>query len=618
MKNLETKKYGNLVESIESQLDAQEIILKKRNEKLLEDYKKSIDESKIKDSRIKTLLKEKSTAEGTYAEKIDTLLHTYLSEQKEKGKLGIREEKRINKLLEYEGILLASKKEEDNVTKQLNRKESLVNPLEAIKFAFEDYKEKRKDNSFKESFKEGSKTLGSGLLESTKQQFTLKNLSKSILHGVGVALDLPALNILASNINSDIKQRQDDNVKMLELTDSLVEAGNDSEVLSKAKEFTSVESEKLSKDSDTVQNIINLENLEKITKEMHDDLSEELISIFVENSDLNKMFKEYMYFQRDLADDMKNTKKDEVSSLAGAEITAKEEEPPSLLDDLFGLGGTGKGKGSKAGKTSKMGKYGKTSKMGKYGKFAKVGGGVLAALTSGVMKYMEVSDDETLSTSQKTTQVGATATGAGAGALGGAALGASIGSVVPGLGTLIGGLIGGAVGGFGGSEVGSMIGDFASGLIGDKQSTSFVNQLEKQGILETSMFGDSEIKNWDVVASLNDKQLGLLLKYDDWGTETTQRLKGLQNYKVNSKASNVKSNTNSNGNTNSMLNSNTDKILNSSIPKESPTPVQQPVQQMVQAQQPTSSGSRPENRKIDSFKMEEVELRKYMMDRGLL
>ncbi|WP_232003077.1 hypothetical protein [Pseudoalteromonas piscicida] len=79
--------------------------------------------------------------------------------------------------------------------------------------------------------------------------------------------------------------------------------------------------------------------------------------------------------------------------------------------------------------------------------------------------------DDTLTTKEKTTQVGAAAGGAG-GALAGAAAGAAIGSVIPVVGTAIGGLVGGALGAMGGESIGGWFGDKLGGWFSDDAQDS--------------------------------------------------------------------------------------------------------------------------------------------------
>lgn len=629
MNKLETKNFNKIVSSIESSLSVQEVMLKKQNEKLQLDYEKSIKESKIKDSRIKLLLEKKSQSSGDLSDKYSTILNAYIKEQKDSKKLGIQDQKRIDKLLIEQSKVLEAKSKEQEITKQLNRKQELNNPFNAFKQAYEDLKSARKDTG-DTGVKEGMKTLGKGLKESAKQQFTFKNLTKGLLHGTGIALDLPALNILASSIDSDVKQRQDDNIEIQKTLDEMKSIGTESTTVETASTANKIEKENLEESKANLQEVIDLSNLENITKDMHQDLSDILIDIWNENSELNVKFKQFMYNQKDASDDAKpraNKDISGISALTDQEPTPPEEDDSSIFDgisDLFG-GKKGGKTGGKTGIASKGRIASKLSKFSKFGKVAKIGGGAIAALTAGYSKYQDVKDEKDLSTSQKTTDIASTATGAGAGALAGAAIGQAL-IPVP----VLGALIGGAVGGIAGSSIGSAIGDYASSLIGDKKSTGFVNSLADKGIVETKWMGDSQVLNWDAVKNLDPKQLKLMLKYDDWNKDTEQRLQELIDYKTKQEKS-ARVTSASSGVNNQVTSApvkqeniltsapnTSNQVLNAPAPVilESKPQQQAPVQ--LNAPAPAKEPSKESNKKIDSFKMEEVQIQKYMLDRGLL
>lgn len=80
----------------------------------------------------------------------------------------------------------------------------------------------------------------------------------------------------------------------------------------------------------------------------------------------------------------------------------------------------------------------------------KIGGSAFGAVLNGFSKYEDVKDDKSLTTGQKSVQVGASAVGAGAGALLGSALGP--------LGTIAGGYLGGKVGDWAGGAVSDFMG----------------------------------------------------------------------------------------------------------------------------------------------------------------
>ena len=547
-----------------NQIDAQEILAEKQmnQEKAL--FDQLLEQSNLKDKRLELLLKEQSDATGEYGKRVRILTEAYLQEQKEKGNIGKRDLKKIDKILEQQDKLSTSREVKTDITKRIEKEKDLINPLNAFKFAFEDFTVKLKDTGSKwGALKKGTSTLGSGLMESAKQQLTFKNLSKGLLHAVGVGLDLPALNILASEIGSDIKDRQEVNSKQLELQERLVEVSEptkkgvksvkDSEVLTNSGLFAGEEQNTLVAQEIVVDAIGKLEN---VTKSMHDELSDDLIDIYTENTKLNDLFRESLYMSKDQQDDIKKSieaqqePKDEIDikpiedQLKELIKTTKESSSTTagggILGDLFGSGDKGKGSPGKGkagpGVKGKLGGIGskvsgiasKIPGLSMAGKIATP----LAMATAGYDKYTEVADDESLTTAQKTTKVGSTATGAGAGALAGAALGATVGSAVPVVGTLIGGVVGGAIGGIAGSSVGSAIGDYISGFMGDKDATTFVNGLAGQGIVKTSMIGDSQIMDWNVVKEMTSDQLKLLIKYDDWDDDTLNLMNQVLEYRI--------------------------------------------------------------------------------------
>ena len=78
--------------------------------------------------------------------------------------------------------------------------------------------------------------------------------------------------------------------------------------------------------------------------------------------------------------------------------------------------------------------------------------------------------------------------------------------------------------------------DFASesGVVGairrlstDSEAYNFVESLEDQGVVDLSVVGDSQIRDWDAVSSMSKEDIEKIIKYDDWDSETLTHLNGL-------------------------------------------------------------------------------------------
>jgi len=485
---------------------------------------KILQDSSLQDEKLKVLIKEQASASGYYKDTIDKLINDYTKEMDYSDE----DNKEIERLLKESLKVQELSRNELLETRKIENRKS---PLSAFTQAFEDFKETK-------SVKEGGSTLVKGL----KEGLNFKSITKGLMHTAGVVLDNPALNILAEKIQNNVDVEEERNNKEAELINKL--NSNNDVVPSKTEEEFASKVESNKEIIDEVKTIeINKDNLLEITNLLK--------SIDKNISITNANIKEQIFYQKDSNNDSKNMSSSSDNVISGplSVESNKEEHSSGILDSIMDKtldndSKKGKRKGRGKGRGGKFGKIGKTFSKVPSGAL-KVGGGLLAAGVAGYDKYTEVEDDETLSSSQKLTQVGSTATGAGAGALAGATIGATLGSVVPVVGTAIGGLLGGAIGGIAGSSVGSAIGDYASGLIGDKESTSTVNALEKQGVLETSMMGDSKIKNWDVIKNLDKDTIKNVLKYDDWDSDTEDRLKALIDT-PNIKSSNTSSSDTSN------------------------------------------------------------------------
>jgi len=614
MRNVKSPEMEKFAKSLDEQLEIQEINAKNQLKVLQKSFDALLNDSKIKDKRLLILLEEQTNATGEFKTRIKALTDSYINEQKTLGKLGKRESKKVEEILKKQEELYNQEMKEKRLTKSLNRREDLINPLNAFKFAMEDFKESRKEGKTKtQSIKEGVRTFGSGIVDSAKQQLTFKNFSKSLIHGMGIALDLPALNLLADKIGYDIQERKELNRDMFDLNERLTNVSEESsETLKASRDFTKDEAKVLANQESFVDEI---KGLKEITKDMHRELNDDLMDIYLENADLTKFFKEYLYMQRDALDDQKKALGSKTASQIEASETKNKNEQKNDQKDgdtniLGGIGGLGD---SKWGRKLKAGGKSIGTKLGAKGVLGKIAAPI-SALIAGYDKYSEVSEDQELTTAQKTTQVGATAVGAGGGALAGAAAGAAIGSVVPVVGTLIGGLAGGALGALAGTKLGETIGEYMSSFMAtDKESTGFVNQLESAGIVKTSWMGDSEVSDWNKVALLNSKQLEAMIKYDDWDSETKNTLTDLMNAKklkegvqpADINEPNIVSQA-----------ANTDMKNINKAPLPSKETLANLGNNYTMAPPPpviVNSGGKESKSKIDSFKQEDVQ---YLNDRG--
>jgi len=66
-------------------------------------------------------------------------------------------------------------------------------------------------------------------------------------------------------------------------------------------------------------------------------------------------------------------------------------------------------------------------------------------------------------------------------------------------------------------------------LMIDDDSEAVFDQLEEQGAVSHSLFGESDILDWGKIYSLNDKSLDALIRYDDWSKENLTRFKTILN-----------------------------------------------------------------------------------------
>lgn len=129
--------------------------------------------------------------------------------------------------------------------------------------------------------------------------------------------------------------------------------------------------------------------------------------------------------------------------------------------------------------------------------------------------------DDTLTTKEKTTQVGAAAGGAG-GALAGAAAGAAIGSVVPVVGTAIGGLVGGALGAMGGESIGGWFGDKLGGWFSDDAQDS-ASGTSSPSVTERLLDSATSFATMGPLGLISDTLGGWLSKGDENVAQTDNK-----------------------------------------------------------------------------------------------
>lgn len=73
--------------------------------------------------------------------------------------------------------------------------------------------------------------------------------------------------------------------------------------------------------------------------------------------------------------------------------------------------------------------------------------------------------------------------------------------------------------------------NFIRGLVGARNSQ--VEELEAANVVDTSVLGNSEVRDWDAMSKLTTAQLQKVLNYDDWSDETSEKLQVLLEAKLN-------------------------------------------------------------------------------------
>lgn len=450
---------------------------KRQSNKQKELFKFAIDNTSLTDKKLIKILEEQANSEGKYKEKIDKLLNDYVKEKNIQGD----QLEELNKLMKESARI---QEYQNDALLQERRREQRENPLTAFKHAFEDLT-KTKD------IKESSKTLGKGLLEG----FNLKTISKGLLHGAGVLFDNPALNILADKISTSVKYQEIQNQRQFEFLKELEEIDANEPRPKKSK-------------------------AEEDFKEDYEQANNELQDIKEELQKHTNIFKEQLFLQKDLANDTSIGSNLIEYKRPATALKPEEEEKEgdfgllgSIAEDLFNGNGRGrKGRGLKNTLKGAMKSLGSVAMS--IGRIA----GPIALVTGAVVsvyegfkgfqeagKTFDLKPDEVATTSQKLTS--------------------AVSSIVDAL--TFGLLDEKSIA----QKIDAMTSYLTSGIkkiIGQyNDSDSLTDELEKQNVVDKSLLGNSEIRDWDAISKLNLDQLQALYNYNDWDKDTQEKLRAL-------------------------------------------------------------------------------------------
>lgn len=496
----------DILNSISDSYELMEFKLKKELKDSQTVFQKQLNESNLKDKNIsKILLELHNNVGSSYGNKVQEILNKYVKNSSQEDR------EKTNKLLEEmkKSQLVQEKLSHEQMKHE--RKQALSDPFEAFKQGFEDLKSG--------GIKSGLSTTFSGLKESFQQNMNFTGITKGLLHGIGLATDMPALNILASEIKADVSQREEDNQKILDLTNSLDD--NISEdigiSLNEIKDSIIEDNKEIEDLSSFVTQIESIKDDVSVLPDMYTDLG----SILENIRDLNKeslniiskqynIDKEQMLIQRDKMDDdlaRQSTFEDKSEKIVKQEIKKDEESTGSLFDLISG----------------KKGKIGKLIKkalpmIGKVAGLAAAGTALFGAFKAD-SSAKEIFD---LQKDQELTQ-GETISARVGGALG--MFGFDEKSVAQGTKRL-GERIAES------SPVSSIRSMFTSG---GESTLKSMKEFEDAGIIETSIIGDSQIRNHDALFKLSSEELDKLIAFDDWSDEDLKTLKMLKYQKQRQK-----------------------------------------------------------------------------------
>ena len=166
--------------------------------------------------------------------------------------------------------------------------------------------------------------------EKTREALTMRNMTKGLMHVVGVMTDAPIFNILASDMKGSL--RGDDTKEFMAIEEDL----------------KSLKGAKPSKGGVSASyDMVEVKGQDTVTEQL-----KELVDVNLESAvyleTIDKRLDEFLYMQRDMADDVKQTKKAPVEYLT-AEKKAMPKEQANIFDDLDMFGNGKRGKGGRFG-----------------------------------------------------------------------------------------------------------------------------------------------------------------------------------------------------------------------------------------------------------------------------
>lgn len=480
--------------------------------KTIKSFNKSVDSAGLNDDKIIKMIKEINQSDGEYKKRIESLTKDYISEQQLNGKISKEESKKI-------GSLLTKMNDTNEVRKELRlneeRKESQDNPLNAFKHSFEEFK---RSGSASDSIKQ----LGVSL----KESINLKNISKSILHGAGIGLDMPALNILATTIEDNTEARNEDIektnnfIKDIEESpkkdDSVKPASGDSDdsVINKYKE--TLRDEKLINDSIMML----LENIHidhgALLEKLHEE--SEYTNLYFE--ELLETQREALFIMKDSRDDVSPASSDNILDAPLLNGKNNSDKNDSDILDIPGLDMMNN-KDNKRRKTRGKSFGGKLAKAGaSFGKTAlkaiPVAGAIVTAgfaISAGMEGFQKASDTFELKAGQEATTSEKVAS--------------SLGEIAEEL----------SFGFLSAKDIAksidkssewfkdiSNIDVITNALTGTSQSSSDIaEELDDKGIIDKSIIGDSRINDWEAIETMKPEDILSLKNYDDWSENDLKR-----------------------------------------------------------------------------------------------
>ena len=477
----------------------------------LSSYNKALDSSSLTDKKVIRILQEQSTAEGKYKEKVDKLLKDYLAERKFSGE----QLSEVNALLQKSNKVQELQRLE---VEESRKREQRENPLTAFKHAFEDFK--------KDGAKTSAKTLGAGLL----QGVNLKTISKTLLHGAGFVFDNPAFNLIADKISTSAELQEINNQREYEFVKELEEGLSEDDSENKKEKQTKAEKtfiEETKEDSnigisgDNKDVIAKLDTIESNTEATYQDLGSELENIKGELTKQTKIFQEQLFMQKDLANEP-GQKSNIASYNKGIAGKPEEEEEEgdfgllgSLAEDLMGGNRNGR-RGRKGGVVKGVGNAVKglgSMAMGLAriaGPIALVTAGVIGVY-EGIKGYQNAAETFDLDPKAIATQSQKITSG-----------------IASALDALSFGLLDEKV-------VAKKIDQFTSSLTSGikkilgvyENSDMVVDDLQNKNVIDASIIGDSQVRDWDAMSKLSLKELEAVYNYNDWDKDTAEKLRGL-------------------------------------------------------------------------------------------